>query len=176
MFSREKSLAAVFGAALVVMTTLVAPPPASAQGRPGLLPDFTDLYERQGPAVVSIDVTQKARRQRFPDISEDFPFYEFFRRFGQIPRNGPGGPGGKQREFETQSTGSGFIFSADGYIVTNAHVVDESTEVTVRLSDKREFIAKLVGTDKRSDVALLKIEAKELPRVVIGDPEKLKVG
>ena len=173
MFSPVKSLITAFGAALVALLPLVAPLPAAAQGRPGLLPDFTDLYERQGPAVVSIDVTQKARRQRVPDISEDDPFYEFFRRFGQIPRNGPGG---QQREFETQSTGSGFILSADGYIVTNAHVVDESTEVTVRLSDKREFIAKVVGTDKRTDVALLKIDAKELPRVVIGDPDKLKVG
>ena len=81
-------------AAVVVALSLSASPPAGAQGRPGLLPDFTDLYERQGPAVVSIDVTQKARRQRFPELSEDDPFYEFFRRFGQIPR---GGPGGQQR-------------------------------------------------------------------------------
>jgi serine protease Do len=174
MSSREKSFAAVVGAALVAIASLVMPATVVAQGRPGLLPDFTDLYEHQGPAVVSIDVTQRQKRQRFPDISEDDPFYEFFRRFGQIPRRGPGG--GQEREFETQSTGSGFILSADGYIVTNAHVVDESNEVTVRLSDKREFIAKVVGSDKRTDVALLKIEAKDLPRVVIGDPDKLKVG
>ena len=174
MFSPAKPLVTAFGAALVALLPLVAPSLALAQGRPGLLPDFTDLYERQGPAVVSIDVTQKARRQRAPDIDENDPFYEFFRRFGQIPRNGPGG--GQQREFETQSTGSGFIFSADGYIVTNAHVVDESNEVTVRLTDKREFIAKVIGTDKRTDVALLKIEAKDLPKVSIGDPDKLKVG
>ena len=173
MFSPAKPLVTAFGAALVALLPLVAPSLALAQGRPGLLPDFTELYERQGPAVVSIDVTQKARRQRAPDISEDDPFYEFFRRFGQIPRNGPGG---QQREFETQSTGSGFIFSADGYIVTNAHVVDESNEVTVRLTDKREYIAKVIGTDKRTDVALLKIEAKDLPKVSIGDPDKLKVG
>jgi serine protease Do len=173
MLSPHRPLAALCAAAAVALSLIASPLPAGAQGRPGLLPDFTDLYERQGPAVVSIDVTQKARRQRFPELSEDDPFYEFFRRFGQIPR---GGPGGQQREFETQSTGSGFIFSADGYIVTNAHVVDESNEVTVRLSDKREFIAKVIGTDKRTDVALLKIEAKDLPRVVIGDPDKLKVG
>jgi serine protease Do len=174
MFSPSKSFAAATGtaAALLMSLSLSMAAPAAAQGRLGILPDFTDLYERQGPAVVSIDVTQKARRQRFPDISEDDPFYEFFRRFGQIPRNGPGG----QREFETQSTGSGFILSPDGYIVTNAHVVDEANEVTVRLSDKREFIAKVVGTDKRTDVALIKIDAKELPRVAIGDPDKLKVG
>jgi len=173
MFSARNPLAAACATLLVALMPFAAPSPAAAQGRAGALPDFTDLYERQGPAVVSVDVTQRARRQRFPDISEDDPFYEFFRRFGQIPR---GGPGGQQREFETQSTGSGFIFSADGYIVTNAHVVDESTEVTVRLSDKREFIAKVIGTDKRTDVALLKIDAKDLPRVVIGDPDKLRVG
>ena len=110
MLLPRRSLATAFGAALLLLSSLIAPLPAHAQMRAGLRPDFTDLYERQGPAVVSIDVTQKARRQRFPDISEDDPFYEFFRRFGQIPRGGPGG----QREFETQSTGSGFILSGDG--------------------------------------------------------------
>src|SRR6478672_7367658 len=160
MFSPVKSLISAFGAALVALLPLVAPLPAAAQARAGLLPDFTDLYERQGPAVVSVDVTQKARRQRFPDISEDDPFYEFFRRFGQIPRGGGGG----QREFETQSTGSGFIVSGDGYIVTNAHVVDDASEVTIRLSDKREFVAKVIGSDKRTDVSLLKVDAKDLQR------------
>jgi serine protease Do len=135
------------------------------------LPDFTELYEQQGPAVVSIDVTQKSRRSVMPELSEDDPFYEFFRRFGQIPRNTP-----RPRDFEQQSTGSGFILSADGYILTNAHVVDEASEVSVKLTDKREFKAKVVGTDKRTDVALLKIEATGLPKVTIGDPEKLKVG
>jgi serine protease Do len=159
---------------LFVLVSFVAPGTATAQGRQGALPDFTDLYERQGPAVVSIDVTQKARKQRFPDISEDDPFYEFFRRFGQVPRNGPGG--GQQREFETQSTGSGFIISPDGYIVTNAHVVDDANEVTVRLSDKREFVAKVIGSDARTDVSLLKVDATDLPRVAIGDPDKLRVG
>ena len=172
MFSPTQSLASTMAAALVMLVTL-AVPPAAAQARAAGLPDFTELYERQGAAVVSIDVTQKARRQRFPDISEDDPFYEFFRRFGQVPpRNGPGG----ERELETQSTGSGFIVSADGYIVTNAHVVDEANEVTVRLSDKREFVAKVIGSDKRTDVSLIKIDAKDLQRVVIGDPEKLRVG
>jgi serine protease Do len=135
------------------------------------LPDFTELYEQQGPAVVSIDVTQKSRRSAMPELSEDDPFYEFFRRFGQIPRNTP-----RPRDFEQQSTGSGFILSADGYILTNAHVVDEASEVSVKLTDKREFKAKVIGTDKRTDVALLKIEATGLPKVTIGDPEKLKVG
>jgi serine protease Do len=122
--------------------------------------------------VVSIDVTQKMRRPRFPDISEDDPFYEFFRRFGQVPR----GRGTPEREFEQQSVGSGFIISGDGYLITNAHVVDGADEVNVRLSDKREFKAKVIGADKRTDIALMKIEAKDLPKVTIGDPEKLKVG
>jgi serine protease Do len=144
------------------------------QGNPaqGRLPDFTDLYEKSSPAVVSIDVTQKARRARgMPELSEDDPFYEFFRRFGQVPpRRGP------EREPEAQSVGSGFIIGSNGEVITNAHVVDGADEVTVRLSDKREFKAKVIGADKRTDVALLKIEAKDLPKVTIGDPEKLRVG
>jgi serine protease Do len=135
------------------------------------LPDFTELYEQQGPTVVSIDVTQTSRRSVMPELSEDDPFYEFFRRFGQIPRNTP-----RPRDFEQQSTGSGFILSADGYVLTNAHVVDDASEVSVKLTDKREFKAKVIGTDKRTDVALLKIDASGLPKVTIGDPEKLKVG
>jgi serine protease Do len=166
--------------ALALATMTLTAPLALAQGRAGSLPDFTDLYEKQGPAVVSIDVTQKIRRPRLPDISEDDPFYEFFRRFGQIPRGGGGGGGGggrsPEREYESQSTGSGFILSGDGFVITNAHVVEDSSEVTVRLTDRREFTAKVIGSDKRTDVALLKIDAKDLPRVVIGDPDKLKVG
>jgi serine protease Do len=148
-------------------------PAVAAQGRAGLLPDFTELYEKNGPAVVSIDVTQKARRARgMPELSEDDPFYEFFRRFGQVPP----GPRGQQREPEAQSVGSGFVIGADGYIITNAHVVDGADEVTVKLSDKRDFKAKVIGADKRTDIALLKIDAKDLPKVTIGDPDKLRVG
>ena len=160
----------------LLVFALVAPTPAlvapaAAQARSQVLPDFSELYEKQGPAVVSIDVTQRVRRgPRMPELSEDDPFYEFFRRFGPPPRSGP------QREFEAQSAGSGFIVSADGYIVTNAHVVDSADEVRIRLTDRREFIAKVIGADKRTDVAVVKIEATNLPRVVIGDPEKLKVG
>jgi len=161
---------AAAGALLLVLNLPLAPA-ASAQGRAGL-PDFTDLYERNGPAVVSIDVTQKSRRARgMPELSEDDPFYEFFRRFGQVPpRRGP------EREPEPQAVGSGFVIGSDGHVLTNAHVVDGADEVTVRMSDKREFKAKVLGTDKRTDIALLKIEAKDLPKVTIGDPEKLKVG
>jgi len=157
----------LLGAFLAAFAFVPAAPAQSMRG----LPDFTDLYEQQGPAVVSIDVTQKVKRSQFPDLSEDDPFYEFFRRFGQIPRRG--GPG---RDLEQQSVGSGFIISSDGYVVTNAHVVDGADEVRVTLGDKREFVAKVIGADRKTDVALIKIDARDLPRVVIGDPEKLKVG
>jgi serine protease Do len=154
----------------LALAAVLLPGVVQAQARGALLPDFTELYEKQGPAVVSIDVTQRRRGARTPELSEDDPFYEFFRRFGPVPRGGP------QREFEAMSAGSGFIVSADGYIVTNAHVVDSADEVKVRLSDRREFIAKVVGTDKRTDVAVIKIDARDLPKVTVGDPEKLKVG
>lgn len=135
------------------------------------LPDFTDLVEKQGAAVVNISTTQSARTNaqtpQIPNLQEDDPFYEFFRRF--VPQPGP-------REFQTQSLGSGFIISSDGYIMTNAHVVDAADEVTVKLSDKREFKAKVIGADRRTDMALLKIEASGLPAVKFGDPNKLKVG
>src|SRR5881396_1347943 len=145
-------------------------PATAAQSSRGL-PDFTELYEQQGPAVVSVDVTQTVRRSQLPDLSEDDPFYEFFRRFGQVPRGRE-----RPRDLEQQSVGSGFILSTDGYILTNSHVVDDASEVLVKLTDKREFRAKVIGTDKRTDVAVLKIEASGLPKVTIGDPEKLRVG
>jgi len=131
------------------------------------LPDFTELVEKQGPAVVNVSTTQIIRNaQGFPNIPENDPFYEFFRRFApQMPR-----------EQESQSLGSGFIISADGYIMTNAHVVASADKITVRLTDKREFSAKVIGADKRTDVALLKIEATGLPKVTVGDPDKLRVG
>ena len=137
------------------------------------LPDFTELAERQGPAVVNISTTQVTRSSQaipFP-FDENDPAFEFFKRF--IPRH----PGGSTpREFENKSLGSGFIISGDGYILTNAHVVDGADEVTVRLTDKREFKAKTIGADKRSDVALIKIEAAGLPFARLGDPTQLKVG
>ena len=134
------------------------------------LPDFTELVEKQGPAVVNISTTQSVRNPllpQVPQLQEDDPFYEFFRRF--IPNPGP-------REFQSQSLGSGFIISADGYILTNAHVVDAAEEITVKLTDKREFKAKVIGADRRTDVALIKIEAASLPVVRFGDPRQLKVG
>ena len=134
------------------------------------LPDFTELVEKQGSTVVNISTTQSVRSPlvpQIPNLQEDDPFYEFFRRF--IPQPGP-------REFQAQSLGSGFIISADGYILTNAHVVDAAEEITVKLNDKREFKAKVMGADRRTDVALIKIEASGLPAVRFGDPTQLKVG
>jgi serine protease Do len=157
----------IAGTLLGAVSFVAAAPAQTSRG----LPDFTELYEQQGPAVVSIDVTQTVKRSQLPDLSEDDPFYEFFRRFGQVPRGRE-----RPRDLEQQSVGSGFILSSDGYVLTNAHVVDDASEVLVRLTDKREFRAKVVGIDKRSDVAVLKIDATGLPRVTIGDPDKLKVG
>jgi len=146
---------------------------AAAQGRD--LPDFTQIVDQHGSSVVNISTTQarqRAGQPRMPQLDEDDPFYEFFRRF--IPR-GPQGPQGP-RDFESQSLGSGFIISADGYILTNAHVVDSAEEITVKLNDKREFKAKVIGADRRTDVALIKIEASGLPAVRFGDANKLRVG
>ncbi len=154
-----------------MLTRLIAPLallllPVVAVAQVQGLPDFTELVEKQGPAVVNVSTTSTARSGPQAPVPEDDPFYDFFRRFGpQQPR-----------EYEARSLGSGFIISADGTILTNAHVVDAAEDVTVKLSDKREFKAKVIGSDKRTDVAVIKIEATGLPVVKIGDPEKLKVG
>ncbi|HZX50628.1 DegQ family serine endoprotease [Pseudomonas sp. XK-1] len=145
------------------------------------LPDFTELVEQASPAVVNISTRQKMPERavagsgqlNVPDL-EGLPpmFREFFERnIPQVPR-GPGG--GRQRE--AQSLGSGFIISADGYVLTNNHVIADADEIIVRLSDRSELEAKLVGTDPRSDVALLKVEGKGLPTVKLGKSEDLKVG
>jgi serine protease Do len=164
-----KSFAAALFAAFLLGQSVVA----YAQ-----LPDFTPLVEAASPAVVNISTRQKVSNAvasngglSIPDL-EGLPpmFREFFERsIPQVPRSG-----GKQRE--AQSLGSGFIISADGYILTNNHVVADADEILVRLSDRSELEAKLVGTDPRSDVALLKVDGKNLPTVKIGDSDKLKVG
>ena len=140
------------------------------------LPDFTELVEKQGATVVNISTTQVIKGRRgggqFPFDGDDAA-QELLRRFfpGQIPGH-PGVP----QEFKNRSLGSGFIISADGHILTNAHVVDGADEVLVKLTDKREFKAKVLGADKRTDVALIKIEASNLPVAKLGDSVKLKVG
>jgi len=142
------------------------------------LPDFTELAEKHGAEVVNISVTQSVRQDtgvmQLQGMPGDEQMQEFFKRFG-IPVV-PGQNGAPQPEYKTQSLGSGFIISSDGYILTNAHVVSEADEVVVKLFDKREFKAKIIGVDKRTDVALVKIDATGLPKAIIGDPSKLKVG
>ena len=139
------------------------------------LPDFTGLVENHGAAVVNISTVQKQPtngdqifQEILPNIPKDSPFYEFFRRHMQ--------PFSSPRRAQPRSMGSGFIISKDGYILTNAHVVESVEEITVKLNDKREFDAKVIGTDRKTDIALIKIEASNLPIVTQGDPEKLKVG
>jgi serine protease Do len=156
---------------------------ATALAQTQVLPDFTRLVDEQGNAVVNISTTQAVRRGALPQVPgiEDEEIQEFFRRF--IPRQpgpgqGPGpGPGqGPAPRSESRSLGSGFIITSDGYILTNAHVVEAADEINVKFTDKREFKAKVIGADKRTDVALIKIEGSSLPAVKFGDPAKLKVG
>jgi serine protease Do len=137
------------------------------------LPDFSPLVEKYGPAVVNVEVVEKAQPQGGPQgLSPNDPFYDFFRRFGiPTPDQGPRGNAPPVR-----GAGSGFIVSADGYILTNTHVVGNADEVTVRLTDRREFPAKVVGADERTDVAVIKINAANLPTVKLGDPSKVKPG
>ena len=170
--SRIPALIAMFMLSIAV-ACVVATGPTLARS----LPDFTELVERNRAAVVNISTTQRrtapADRPRMPrgfeipDLPEDSPFHEFFRRFfGE----------GEIEEFDAQSLGSGFIISQDGFIISNNHVVRNADEVIVRLSDRREYKAKVVGTDERSDVALLKIDADGLPAVRLGTGYELKVG
>src|SRR5215813_7498494 len=158
---------------LLVWLLLWLPSALHAQGRE--LPDFTDLAEKQGPTVVNISTTQTRERRSSspsPNLEEDDPLYDFFRRF--VPRPPGSGPG--PRDYESRSLGSGFIISQDGYVLTNAHVVDAADEITVSLTDKREFKARVIGADKRTDLALIKIDASGLPAVRMGDPNRLRVG
>ncbi len=131
------------------------------------LPSFADLVEAQGGKVVNISTTTTIDQPNNIPVPENDPFYDFFRRFAP-----PGGGG----ERESRSLGSGFIISSDGYILTNSHVVAAADDITVKLNDKREFTAEVIGVDPRTDVAVIKIDADNLPAVSIGDPEKLRVG
>jgi len=138
-----------------------------------VLPDFSALVERYGPAVVNVEVVEKAQAGGgIPGLSPNDPFYDFFRRFGiPTPDQGPQG-----RQAPVRGAGSGFIVNSDGYILTNTHVVANADEVTVRLTDRREFPAKVIGADERTDVAVIKINGTNLPIVKLGDPSRLKPG
>ncbi len=151
-----------------------------------VLPDFTDLVDKVGPAVVNIRTTERSKVMQQGQGGEDEEMQEFFRRFfgqppGQRPqpsprgRRAPNGSGDEQPQVP-RGVGSGFIISADGYVLTNAHVVEVADEVLVTLTDKREFKAKIIGSDRRTDVALVKIDGSNLPRLTMGDSSKLRVG
>ncbi|HZG21219.1 MAG TPA: DegQ family serine endoprotease [Herbaspirillum sp.] len=169
----------------VLPDVLAAPPVASPAV--AALPDFADIVERTGPAVVNIRTTERVRQNAQGQGGMDDPeMQEFFRRFFGIPiprQQQPGTPRGNgkqggqgQQEEVPRGVGSGFIISADGFIMTNAHVVDGASEVYVTLTDKREFKAKIVGSDTRTDVAVLKIDGSNLPRLNMGDSDKIRVG
>jgi serine protease Do len=149
-----------------------APPARAAEPLPAItMPDFSALVERYGPAVVNVEVVERPQAAGRGGPDADDPLNDFFRRFG-IPNQG----GQPRNAPPAHGTGSGFIVSPDGYILTNAHVVASAETVTVKLTDRREFQAKVVGQDERTDVAVIKIDAKDLPVVKIGDPRMLKPG
>ena len=170
--------AAVLGAALGLGLPATAPAQPQAATPQVMLPDFSELAERVGPSVVNIRTLERGRQAARGQGEMDPNMEEFFRRFGiplpgrPTPRPGPRG----DEEPQQRGVGSGFILTADGFIMTNAHVVDGADEVIVTLTDKREFKARIVGTDRRTDVAVVKVEATGLPFVRIGDVNRLKVG
>lgn len=158
----------------------VVAPTQSAVAQVRTLPDFTDLVDQVGPSVVNIRTLEKVAPRGVGGASPDDEMLEFFRRFGlpmpNIPRQAPRPNRQGPEEEQPKGVGSGFIFSSDGLIMTNAHVVEGADEVLVTLTDKREFKAKILGSDKRSDVALVKIEATGLPAIKVGDVGRLRVG
>ncbi|MDD5030256.1 MAG: Do family serine endopeptidase [Rhodoferax sp.] len=160
------------------MTVALLPMPALAQARQ--LPDFADLVEQVSPSVVNIRTLEKVAARQNPGGQFDPDMLEFFRRFGlpvpNLPRQTPPNHPQVPNEEQPRGVGSGFILSTDGVIMTNAHVVNGADEVIVTLTDKREFKAKIIGADKRSDVAVVKIEATGLPAVKVGDVSRLRVG
>ena len=185
---RWKSLrSGVIGGVLVTALTALVLPMGNASAQVRALPDFTDLVEQVGPSVVNIRTIEKVSARQSEGGGIDQNMLEFFKRFGLPIPNIPGAPGGPHQspppghgqppgDEKPRGVGSGFILTTDGMIMTNAHVVEGADEVLVTLTDKREFKAKIIGADKRSDVAVVKIEAAGLPAVKVGDVNRLKVG
>lgn len=172
-----------FAVALSVAAMVMIGVSSPALAQPRALPDFTDLVEQVGPSVVNIRTMEKVSARGMPDGGGQDEMFEFFRRFGlpipNVPRQLPSPHPRRQQppdEEQPHGVGSGFVLSADGLIMTNAHVIEGADEVIVTLTDKREFKAKIMGSDKRSDIALVKIEASGLPAVKVGDVNRLKVG
>lgn len=182
MMFRSPALArAVVMAAIMLLGPTVAEVShAQAAASNYNLPDFTDLVEKASPAVVNIRTTELVRQRGAPGGDDEMA--EFFRRFFGVPMPGAPAPGAPRRgqppqqEEQSRGVGSGFIISQDGYVMTNAHVVADAETIYVTLPDKREFKAKLIGSDKRTDVALLKVEASGLPRLPLGDSNKVRAG
>lgn len=177
----KKLNACVLTGVLATVTSLAVLPVSTAAAQTRTLPDFTDLVEQVGPSVVNIRTLEKAVARNGTGAPGEEEMLEFFRRFGlpipNIPRQAPRQNRPQpQEEDQPRGVGSGFILSSDGLIMTNAHVVEGADEVIVTLTDKREFKAKIIGADKRSDVAVVKIEAAGLPAIKVGDVSRLKVG
>ena len=172
-----------FVAATAVVGALVGGllPMQTAQAQARTLPDFTELVDQVGPSVVNIRTLEKVSNRAVQGLQGDEDMLEFFRRFGlptpNIPRQTPRRNRPQTDEEEVpRGVGSGFVLTSDGFILTNAHVVEGADEVLVTLTDKREFKAKIIGADKLSDVAVVKIDATGLPAVKIGDVNRVKVG
>ncbi|MFC5398225.1 DegQ family serine endoprotease [Undibacterium jejuense] len=184
-FPTEKILSGLIIGLCVSMASPVALSATSApQAAPVVtgLPDFTDLVDKVGPAVVNIRTTEKAQQSQGEMGADDQQMQEFFQRFFgmPMPKQAPAPRGRKQvpqqQEEIPRGVGSGFIISQDGFVLTNAHVVDGASDIYVKLTDKREFKAKVIGIDKRTDVALIKIEGSKLPKATIGDSDKIRAG
>lgn len=164
----------------LALTMMLGGPAVARTSAPSELPEFTWMVETYGPAVVNISTTSKSKRKLreriFKDLPEDSPFHDFFRHF--FEERGGGGPDEEEESDEPfrSSLGSGFIISTDGYVLTNSHVVEDADEIVVRLNDRRELEAELIGADQLSDIALLKVEAENLPAVKFGSSTDLKVG
>jgi serine protease Do len=163
------ALSAALSGTYSIATQAAVPAVAASPTANTVLPDMSEIVARNGPAVVNISVSSTVRGQNFgfPDIDPNDPFYEFFRHF-RIPQ--------QRGERQVRGQGSGFIVREDGIVLTNAHVISDADEVVVRLNDKREFKAKVLGADKASDVAVLKVEASGLPTVKIGESADTRVG
>ncbi len=179
---QSKSRSPVLGLLLASVTAFALVAAPAVQAQPKGLPDFTELVEQVGPSVVNIKTSERVKSHARGGGGMDPNVEEFFKRFGIPMPNRPdgrtprGGGGGDDDGPQRRGEGSGFILTADGYVMTNAHVVDGADELWVTLTDKRKYKAKVVGADARTDVAVVKIEATGLPAVKIGDANRLKVG
>ena len=181
MFQVEVKTVRRWMAAFALGLSVALVPVGTATAQVRALPDFTDLVEQVGPSVVNIRTLEKVPARARQGNGQDEEMLEFFRRFGvpipnaprQAPRPNRPQP---QEEEQPRGVGSGFILTADGFIMTNAHVVEGADEVLVTLTDDREFKARIIGADKRTDVAVVKIDATGLPAIKVGDVNRLKVG